>query len=174
MVSTGGKYIYEDDQETPNLQHAMFDFGAHQIAFEVRNLLTCPEGGMPLRGFNQVANMFFGSDGYMTIDPNGFQVYKGEKHEVAMDEKAVEKIWDPGPHFANFLDAVRKRDHKVLNADIESGAAAAALCHLANISYRRGQRLQMDPARGRFTNDEAANRMLTRNYRAPYVVPEKV
>jgi len=34
--------------------------------------------------------------------------------------------------------------------------------------------LEMDPKTERFTNNRAANQMLTREYRAPFVVPEKV
>ncbi|MEM9382634.1 MAG: Gfo/Idh/MocA family oxidoreductase [Planctomycetota bacterium] len=37
-----------------------------------------------------------------------------------------------------------------------------------------GALLEMDPATERFTNDPRANRMLRRDYRAPFVVPEEV
>ena len=37
-----------------------------------------------------------------------------------------------------------------------------------------GMSLTMDPATERFTGNDAANTMLTREYRAPFVVPEIV
>ena len=40
VVSTGGKYVYDDDQETPNTQIATFDYGDAEIVFEVRGILT--------------------------------------------------------------------------------------------------------------------------------------
>jgi hypothetical protein len=46
--------------------------------------------------------------------------------------------------------------------------------HLANISYRLGRTLHFDAASYSCTGDEEANRMFTRRYRAPFVVPEKV
>jgi len=92
-----------------------------------------------------------------------------------MEERPVEpRLWDTEPHMRNFLEAVRKRDHRILTADIEIGAAAAAFCHLANIAYRLRRRLRIDPETERFIGDEEANRMLTREYRHPYVVPEIV
>jgi GFO/IDH/MocA C-terminal domain len=46
VVSTGGKYLYDDDQETPNTQLATFTYdGDRQIVFEVRGLITGGEGG---------------------------------------------------------------------------------------------------------------------------------
>jgi hypothetical protein len=57
---------------------------------------------------------------------------------------------------------------------VETAHLASSLAHLGNISYRLGRQLQFDPATERFVGDEEANKMLTRNYRAPYVVPEKV
>jgi len=72
----------------------------------------------------------------------------------------------------NFFDAIRKRDYKLLHAEIEIGARSAAFCHLANISYRLGRTLKMAQSTGRVLADEEANAMLTRNYRKPYVVPE--
>jgi len=51
---------------------------------------------------------------------------------------------------------------------------SAALAHLANISYRLGRSLNFDPKAGHFVGDEEADRMLRRQYRAPFIVPEKI
>ncbi len=174
-VSTGGKYIYTDDQETPNTQLAAFNYGKAELQFEVRGLLTGSEGSIPNLGGNSIGNLFYGSDGYMTVDVSGFQVWKGEKHEKAMDEKFTEpKQWATSPHMENLFTAVRSRNHADLHADVEEGVQSAILCHLANISYRLGRKVDFDPQARRFPTDQEANRMLTRKYRAPYVVPDKV
>jgi hypothetical protein len=89
-----------------------------------------------------------------------------------MEEKADRA--DTAEHMANFLAAIRARDHKLLNADIEIGVTSADLCHLANISYRLKRSLKFDDATRKFTGDDEANRMLTRAYRKPYAVPDKV
>ncbi len=175
VVSTGGKYIYNDDQETPNTQLATFDYGSREIVFEVRGLMTGTEGELRRLGNNITANLFYGSEGWMAVDPDGFQVFKGENNERVMDEKKMEKeSYASPPHFANFVAAVRARDPKVLHAPVEVGVMAANLCHLANISYRVGRRLTVDPMTWRFPGDEAENALLTRNYRSPFVVPENV
>ena len=51
---------------------------------------------------------------------------------------------------------------------------SSALCHLTNISYRLGRKLVFDPATETLHGDAEANRLLTRTYRAPYLLPEKV
>jgi len=48
------------------------------------------------------------------------------------------------------------------------------LCHLGNISYRLGRSLDFDPKSERFGNDHEANAMLTRDYRKPFLMPEKI
>jgi predicted dehydrogenase len=175
VASTGGKYVWKDDQETPNTQQTALDFGDAQITFDCRNLSSPPEGSVPIEGSNFVGNIFFGSEGYMVVEPNGFQVYKGDKREKTMDERAHEgRIWTAVPHMKNFLEAVRKRDHRVLAADVETGVRAAAFCHLGNIAYRVGRLLEISQSTGRFLGDEQANSLLARDYRAPYVVPETV
>jgi Oxidoreductase family, C-terminal alpha/beta domain len=45
---------------------------------------------------------------------------------------------------------------------------------LANVSYRLGRELKFDGKNEKFVDDTEADRMLTREYRKPYVVPEKV
>jgi hypothetical protein len=175
VVSTGGKFAYDDDQETPNTQLASFDFGDSQLIFEVRGLLTGDEGGLPFRGGHTIGNLFYGSKGYMTLDLEGYQVFLGEKHEPQPYVKYKEaKAWATGPHIVNFLEACRSRKHTDLHCDIETGRTAASLCHMANISYRLGRKLKFDPVAEKFVDDAEANRYATREYRKPYVVPEKV
>ena len=69
---------------------------------------------------------------------------------------------------------MKSRDESKQNAPIEEGAISTTLVHLANISYRLGRTLHFDAATYRCKGDEEANKMFTRNYRAPFVVPKNV
>ena len=55
ISASGGKFAYDDDQETPNIQLASFDYGDCQLVFEVRGLLTGSEGSIPSDGGNFIA-----------------------------------------------------------------------------------------------------------------------
>ncbi len=187
VTGSGGKFVWQDDQETPNTQQAAFIWDDGEMTFDVRNLPTPPEGLVAMKGPNYVGNIFFGDLGFMVLDPGGYQIYKSsagnfvgargagagsrEKYEKVAEEKSAGS--ETVPHMKNFLAAVKSRDYSKLNADIEIGARSAAFCHLANIAYRVGRPLSLD-ANGRFIGDDAANAMQTRKYRAPYVVPDRV
>jgi predicted dehydrogenase len=173
VVSTGGKYAYDDDQETPNTQIATFDYGDGEIVFEVRGILTGGEGGLAADrpGGNVIGDLFYGSDGWMALSGGSFQVYQGEKGEKTMDEKGA---GSDRPHYLNFFQAMRSRNPKDLNADVEVGVWSAILVHLANASYRVKRELAFDEKTMTFPGDAEATRLLTRVYRPPYVVPEKV
>jgi len=69
---------------------------------------------------------------------------------------------------------VRSRDESKLNGPVETAHLSSALAHLGNIAYRTGRVLRFDPRTEKFIGDKEANTMLTRKYRAPYVVPNKV
>jgi predicted dehydrogenase len=183
----GGKFAYDDDQETPNTLTSAFDFGGRELVFEVRGLLTGGEGIVPeerrrrgeaspektapkaSRQLNiMVGNLFYGTEGWAAMNDEGFQAFKGESNELVMEEYG--ERGDPtGLHMQNFLAACHSRNHKELHDEIAIAAPSAALCHLANISYRLGRRLTLDGPK--FVGDAEANKMLTREkYRAPYVV----
>jgi hypothetical protein len=97
-----------------------------------------------------------------------YEVYLGQKREKGPSRKAG------GNHYANFIQAVRSRKAEDQNGPVETAHLSSALAHLGNISCRLGRQLQFDPATEKFVGDDEANRMLTRNYREPFVVPEKV
>ena len=46
--------------------------------------------------------------------------------------------------------------------------------HLANISYRLGRTMHWDAKKMECIDDDEANKMLTRAYRSPFVVPKNV
>jgi predicted dehydrogenase len=171
-VSTGGKYVYEDDQETPNTQIATFDYGDAELVFEVRGLNTGGDAGIPASGPNFIGVTFFGSKGFMPVDEHGFQIFLGDKREPGESMKHAEgEIDDTAGHMANFLKAVKTRNAADLNADVQVGVTSAALVHMANMSYRLGRKLNYDSASGSFTGDAEADAMSTRPvYRTPYVV----
>jgi predicted dehydrogenase len=180
VYATGGRFGYEDQGETPNTEICTFEYDdGTQLVFEVRGHYTNGEAGV-IQG-NQVAetrigNLFYGSEGWMASS-DGYKTHLGHKGELA---PAFEGELPPvggagaGDHFANFINAVRSRKVEDQNAPVMAGHLSAALCHLANISYRLGRSLKFDPEKERFVGDDEANKLLTRKYRAPFVIPEKV
>ena len=171
----GGHFMFNDDQETPNTLLSTFEYPhknpakKKMLVFEVRHWYANDEAGMGAEGGNAVGNIFLGSDGIMVIPSySSYKVYYFDKKRKRIPGESRSA---GGDHFANFIDAVRKRDHQVLNADIEEGHVSSALCHLANVSYRMGSTIHFDADAEKCRNDNEANRLLTRNYRAPFVVP---
>ncbi len=181
--ATGGHFLFDDDQETPNTMVVTAEFNEggkkKMLVFEVRHWLTNAEGGIvekadaasgPAAGTVQtVGDLYYGSDGYLILDRNTYKTFLGKNQE-------------PGPTasprdtsaFGNFIDAVRSRDRSIQRAEIEEGAITTVLVHLGNISYRLGRSLRFDEKTMTCIGDAEANAMFTRQYRAPFVVPEKV
>jgi predicted dehydrogenase len=172
VVSGGGKYVYKDDQETPNTQMALYDYGDCQLSFEVRGLPTGPESEMELRGNNFIGILFYGANGYMVVEDSGFKIFLGDKREPGEAMKMVEDKQDESlAHVSNFLQAIRTRRWQDLVAEVREAAISADLVHMANASYRTGRKLTLENGPTHFVSDEGANALLTRHpYRAPYIV----
>jgi predicted dehydrogenase len=170
ITSMGGKFLWDDCKEVPEIQTSVYHYPKEKkiIQFEVRNWCTNLEDG------SGVGNIFYGDKGYLVV--KGYDTYAtflGEKR-------------DPGParsepgeltlHFQNWFDAIRARDMSIQTGPVQTGQLASSLAHLGNISYRLGRQLEFDPVAERFIGeDEAeANSMLSREYRAPYLLPEVV
>src|SRR4051794_16120145 len=76
------------------------------------------------------------------------------------------------PHYRNFLDCVRSR--KRPNADVEEGHKSTRLCHLGNIAYRLGRTVHFDATSEGIPDDAEAAKLLGREYRKGYEMPQKV
>lgn len=189
VMASGGKFQWVDDQETPNTLLSTYRWESKEMVFEVRNLPTPTEALAPLRP-NYVGNIFFGNKGFLVVDHEGYKLYKssgadisgeaargagaGGREKYELVSSAGPSGEDTVPHMKNFLDAVKSRDYKSLRAEVEIGTNSAAYCHLGHIAYRTTGMINLDPQTGKVIGNKAAEAMYTRDYRAPYVVPDKV
>lgn len=182
IQGAGNKVVFDNDQETPNIQHLEFEYSDGKILqFEVRGLGTNPEGDV------RIGNLVFGSKGWMKakseedsaarayfssveLQSSGFSSYREEEGPVFALEGAEQRD-AVVEHFANFIQCVRSRNMKDLHADILEGHLSSSLCHLGNIATRLNRTLQFDPEREQFVNDSEADTHLTRNYRSPFLLP---
>jgi hypothetical protein len=69
-------------------------------------------------------------------------------------------------HVRDFLDCVKTRAKTRANADAACQAHIA--CHAANIALYLGRKLQYDPVKNEFLNDEPANRLRSEALREPW------
>jgi predicted dehydrogenase len=152
VASTGGRYRYDDDQETPDTNNVTYDFpGRKSICWEGMSCNRMPD----TKGAEMI---FHGSDGSLAIEGSGYAIYEPSGRLW----QRVPGQGNDGMHLRNFLNAVRGQGQ--LNSEIEEAAKSTLLCHLGNIAYRQSKVLTCDPANGRIQNDPAAMQLWTREY----------
>ncbi len=154
------------DQVTPNTQQATYQYAdGTRLHCEIRNWSSGPAEAQGL--------YIYGSKGWMKVGDDKAQVFFGRSNEAGPVLTADEKSDSGQAHFENFIGCVRSRQSQNLKASIEDGHFSTSLCHLGNISYRLGRSVTFDGAAERFVGDEYADKLLTRKYRAPYLLPGK-
>jgi len=170
ITSMGGKFLWDDCKEVPEIQTSVYHYPSEKkmIQFEVRNWCTNLEDGAG------VGNIFYGDKGYMVIKGyDTYETYLGQSREKgpSRSEKGEQAL-----HFQNWFEAIRARDMSLQNGPVQTAHLSSALAHLGNISYRVGQQLEFDPVAERFTGScaQEANQMLSREYRAPYLLPSVI
>ena len=187
----GGQFAEDSDSEVPNVQVGTFEYeDGTLLEIESTTLYSPAFGGVRVGGF------FFTDQGYVGSH-DGWAATRGQFSPRDRPDSAAgvsyrannlsfpEISYPPGPeipdldvpetsHFQNFIDCVRSRRRQDLNCEVEQGHLSTSLCHLANIAYRVGRKLEFDPQSETFPGDEAANALLTREYRKPYVMPDPV
>jgi predicted dehydrogenase len=186
--STGGYFIWDSDQETPNVQLATFEYADGTLFdFEITNVYSPPGGE---------SSLVYTTEGFVTTSQQGWKPTRGTfKARVASQPPAAGAEEGPtsasfpsasyveGPvieavpsvtHFENFIACVRSRKVEALYCDVLEGHQSASMCHLANISFWTGRKITFDPDTETIIGDPEANARLTRAYRAPYTMPDKV
>ncbi|MDF1816490.1 MAG: Gfo/Idh/MocA family oxidoreductase [Verrucomicrobiales bacterium] len=158
ITYTGGRYRYDDDQETPDTSAAYFEYGNLGMTWENTSChRRKPEDSKFVRVYGDGGMMDISSSNYTIYDDKGVETHRN-----------VDKPSDV-PHFTNFADAVR--EGTPLNQPIEDGQVSSMLCHLANIAYRTSGSVQVNPETGKFIDNPAADKLWARDaYRSGWEI----
>ena len=152
VTFTGGRYHFEDDQETPDTGVAAFDFGKCGASWDVSSCL-------PRTGEKLPFVAFYGDGGSVTSDGTGYKVWDTQGKEL---QAKTGPGGDRG-HFENFIAAIRA--NQPLAAEIGDAQKSTMLCHLGNMAWRSGRALKVNPADGTITDEAARREFWSRDYR---------
>jgi predicted dehydrogenase len=158
VAASGGKYVIPDNRETPDTMEAIYDYPGFTMVYSFRG---ANERGMDGQSYGI---QFHGTKATLFVDRGGFEV-------IPEEDQGAQAMTGGGssqnePHVRNFLDCAKSRERPI--CDIEIAHRSTTACHLGNIALLRGRKIYWDRENERITNDEAANRLLTKAYRAPW------
>lgn len=171
VTSMGGMFLWDDAKEVFNVSSSSFMFKGDDgkdkmVTLEVRPWCSNDEAGGMSFGV-----IFYGSEGYMSFPHyNGYKAYEGKAGKLIKQASNGSDL----NHYQNFIDCVRSRDTGEVNAPPIEGHYSSALSHYALTGARVNRVLEIDTKTEMVKNDDEANRFLTRDYRAPFTVPEAV
>lgn len=167
VASSGGRYRYKDDWETPDTQVITWNFSNNSMMeWEGR---SCNNRNIEENG---VGAVFYGENGTLVIGTgNGYKIYdlqnkliKDVKDEAPVDARntinpsqALDAL-----HIQNFFDGIRK--NTPLNADIETGHKSTLLTQLGNIALRTASVLKTDENNGHIIGNQSAAALWKRVY----------
>src|ERR1019366_7240956 len=133
IYSTGGRFGYKDQGQTPNTQIVTYTYDdGTEAVMEIRGRYSNAEDGMN----NGV--IFYGSKGFMeVISGSSVRVFLEGKTSPEPDlgtiEGAPEDRHEDDRHFLNFFAAMRANNREMLHAEIHEIHLSTALCLLGNI-----------------------------------------
>ena len=127
---------------------------------------------------------YYGSEGWIFVSRGNETVTKSDPVAKLKDATALDAsdkkiltsviapneihLYESPEQHRNWLDSIKSRKQPISPA--EMGHRACSTCLLHHIAMRAKRKLHWDPVRERFINDDAANALLSRPQRAPYVL----
>ena len=162
ILTIGGRFGYEDDATTPNTQIAIFAYDPVPIIFEVRGLPMGKAEGDEGEAMDNYKGARIGlvvecENGYFSGGGGGGSAFDNEG-------KRIKQFKGPGgkDHQLNFIQAVRSRKPEELNGNIEECHISSAMCHMANISYRLGQKSPVSEIKEKLSSCQFCTETFTR------------
>ncbi|TCC88746.1 Gfo/Idh/MocA family oxidoreductase [Pedobacter frigiditerrae] len=167
VTSSGGRFHWQDDWETPDTQ---------TITYKFPNQTAASWEGRSCNGYNSEGSgrgvVFYGDKGTIVYGgANSYQMFDLANKLIA-DVKDSTKF-DPtnkvsptenldALHLLNFVEAIRGKEK--INAPILDGHKSTLLPQLGNIAYRVGRVLNCDPTNGHILKDKEAMKLWSRSY----------
>ncbi|KAA5543859.1 Gfo/Idh/MocA family oxidoreductase [Roseiconus nitratireducens] len=140
VLGGGGRVVFNDAGETPNVHFAYFDTGSIPVVIGLSNLPAQPGGKRSPAHPGP-------SSGYIAYCEGGhFEGQRGRAAAFDSDGKKIKEFRGNGDvkHQANFIDAVRAHDRSILNAEVEVGNDSTGWCNLANVAFQAGEAFSRD------------------------------
>ena len=163
ICACGGKFIYDDDSETPDSLVTVYEYPGCQVIWEHRIGLN---NGLNNRSWGIE---WHGAGGTIILNDEGYEI-KTERKMGNLDSRAAKGSGDPRPaHVRNFLDCCKSREQPVLN--LEKGHHVSTLAHLGNIAYRTGRKIVWDARAEKVVGDHQADKLVGVTYRKPWHLP---
>ena len=142
IMGGGGRVAWNDAGESPNVHFAYFETGSIPVVVGLSNLPNSPGEKAP-------AHCPGPSSGYIAYCQGGrFEGERGRGKAFDSEGNLIKEFRGNGDvkHQANFIDAVRKQDSSILNAEIEVGNDSTGWCNLANVAFLAGESFDRDRA----------------------------
>lgn len=172
VISSGGRYHYKDDWQTPDTQMINLDFEeGKSMLWESR---SCNGSRMH---DTSAGVMFYGEGGSLLIPSgNAYTIYDNSRNPKVIKSVSETDLvdqpdqqntvgpgsWYDAPHALDFLNAIR--EGSVPRSEIEGGHKSVLLCQLGNIAYRTGRSLNIDQRNGHIIGDPEAMKLWSRSY----------
>jgi len=146
VMAIGGRFIWDDQGETPNTMFAIAEFANGQyVFFNVRNV--------NYEGYQkEVTNRFYFEDGGKLIDGE----YHSHNGSHPRDAPITEVPITSGGPWGSFIVACRANDPSMANGTMYDAHYSSTLGHLMNISYRLGEKVPFNGKAGRFGDNRLA------------------
>ncbi len=167
IFSAAARHIRSDQTDAPDTQVATYEFESFTAVWEHRQY-----AGNEAEKTN-IGCYFYGTEGTLHLGwLDGWTFYPSNRNRPVLHEEP--QLHKPDQHnipelWADFLNAIQTGRRPV--NDIESGHRSTAMCLLGMLSAKAGRSIHWDGAKEVVVGDEAANRLLRRDYRAPWVYP---
>jgi len=163
VSSSGGKFVLDDNTETPDTQVAVYEFPTYNLIWEHKVGI-----GVGLNGRSWGIS-FSGSEGTLIVNDAGWEIIP-EPKKKSLEPAKFAASGDARPaHVRNFLDCVRSRKDPAENLDV--GHLVTTVAHLGNIALRTGRTILWDTRNEQVVADRDANRLVTPRYRKPWSLP---
>ncbi len=178
VYTTGGIFTSDDDRDTPDTMQVIYEFPECTLTYSMRK-----GNGLKLNG-HDYGILFCGTDGSLLLDRGGFEVFPDQVvlpygiklvhgnrplRKISLKSDKAKGVDGQTPHVRNFLDCLKSRT--LPTCDIEIAHRSTNTCHLGNISYKLGRKLDWDAENEQFKNDSEANALLKREPRKGYELP---
>jgi predicted dehydrogenase len=185
VACLGGKYAVDDDREIPDTMQAIWEYDGCLVTFSQINgngaAGNARDVSMMIRGSAGTLLLADGASGYEVVPENVRQeelpaLSPLARPENAKQGRAVKPARQPASakgapesavlHARDFLDCVKSR--KETHCPVETGHRSTTVALLGKLALQRKRLLTWDAQAERVTNDEAANKSLTYEYRKPW------